>query len=68
MSKATPPVCDNGRDGSIKCIFGCDDPAGLFYLPLGCSCFDDREQYLCAQHWYNCSDIDGIYIVVYWGA
>jgi hypothetical protein len=52
-----------------KCIFGCDEPVGVFFLPGGCACFpDDQLQLLCEPHMHKAADLDGIYWVIYWGA
>jgi hypothetical protein len=51
-----------------KCIFGCDDPIGEFFLAEGCFCFpDDQLQYLCAQHLHKSAAINGLEEFVYWG-
>jgi hypothetical protein len=35
----------------LKCRFGCSNPAvGVFHTPMGCVCFTDEIQALCAQH------------------
>jgi hypothetical protein len=36
------------------CKFGCGPAAVYVELSRGCVCFpDDREQFLCNQHWYK---------------
>lgn len=36
--------------GDLKCRFGCDDPVALYSIPVGCWCWTDPVQALCAQH------------------
>jgi hypothetical protein len=57
-------------NGDEHCLFGCrDDPVGLFWLPQGCFCYpDDVLQTLCEYHWLKSTCLDGIYMIVYWGA
>lgn len=43
-----------GRAMTERCIFGCDNPIGVYSVPDGCLCFPrDRMQTLCAQHLYG---------------
>lgn len=57
--------------GVDLCIFNHPTgwPIGHFFLPGGCVCFpDDVEQLLCEHHVYECTDLAGIYEIIYWGA
>lgn len=48
------PTTEPGR-----CRFGDNSRVAVhILLDRGCACFpDDREQWLCAQHWVNCEPI-----------
>jgi len=55
----------------MKCIFDhlSGDEARQYWLPEGCYCFDDQEQFLCDYHALR-AEVRGweIYEIVYWGA
>jgi hypothetical protein len=54
---------------SERCIFGCKNAIGLYFLPAGCFCFpDDQFQCLCWQHLAKATAIDGLFEFIYWGA
>jgi hypothetical protein len=56
----------------MKCQFsdlGCRGEAvGLFFLPEGCACYPDQEQYLCEYHEWKATALEGMYEIIYWGA
>jgi len=56
-----------------KCIFGSNHEyecgANPYWLPHGCQCFGDQEQFLCDYHAQRAADRGWeIYEVLYWGA
>lgn len=47
----------------LKCRHGCDDPIGVFYVPEGCSCFEDKIQALCDQHLNKLPDVPCLQLI-----
>jgi hypothetical protein len=48
----------------LRCRFGCDAPVGIFHMPLGCICWRDPIQALCAQHIVTAESVGPITCIV----